>query len=410
MTDLHHNVFFYYRGPHTDSRAYEAQLENNTTKALINTLKHAQPPVRGEFLSCLGCPYDQEAELFLQSAPVPVDVLREKKHRLLLAIVREKSRWRPDLSGEATARRTRPDAWIVGKDLAVVIESKTKPGTIDETDKQEIQRHFDNLGPRDGRDYKELTWTEIHEFFGGLHTEDHLDAWLVEQFVQYLEYMNMCDFTGLKEEFFDYFFTHDRQDSRTWVKKTMEKFADKLLPELSKVDSFYEAPDVGRLQLSHTECWAAFGPRGKRERPRAHQTVSADSQGLHIFVNVELKPAIDRLRKKISVAQSTWSKILADLHQRTPFYIRIEERKIMGPRRFEYSRICEVESRYLDDGLAYVESTLRTVKLPCLSVRTRIDREEAIKMSVSSGGSVLIEKVAGIMAAFHPLVKFINAP
>ena len=36
--DLHHNLFYGYRGPDTEGDDRDRQLENNVTKALINTL------------------------------------------------------------------------------------------------------------------------------------------------------------------------------------------------------------------------------------------------------------------------------------------------------------------------------------------------------------------------------------
>jgi hypothetical protein len=42
MTDLHRNVFYYYKGAkQPEQKLYDQQLENNTTKALINTLEHS---------------------------------------------------------------------------------------------------------------------------------------------------------------------------------------------------------------------------------------------------------------------------------------------------------------------------------------------------------------------------------
>jgi len=49
--DLHHNLFYGYRGPSTDDRDRERQLENNLTKALVNTLRLGGEAVWRGFLS-----------------------------------------------------------------------------------------------------------------------------------------------------------------------------------------------------------------------------------------------------------------------------------------------------------------------------------------------------------------------
>ena len=40
MVDFHHNIFCYYRGFKDEEQSRIRQLEDNTTKALINTLEH----------------------------------------------------------------------------------------------------------------------------------------------------------------------------------------------------------------------------------------------------------------------------------------------------------------------------------------------------------------------------------
>ena len=53
MADFHRNVFYYYHGAHHSEHEREQQLENNTTKALANTLEHCSDSVVIWFLSWL---------------------------------------------------------------------------------------------------------------------------------------------------------------------------------------------------------------------------------------------------------------------------------------------------------------------------------------------------------------------
>ena len=54
MADFHHNIFYYYRGALLSDQDRERQLENNTTKTLVNTLSHCSPVVSEQFLDWLG--------------------------------------------------------------------------------------------------------------------------------------------------------------------------------------------------------------------------------------------------------------------------------------------------------------------------------------------------------------------
>jgi len=50
MTNFHRNIFSYFRGLSQLEHDRERQLEDNSTKALINTLEHSDPSVAHAFL------------------------------------------------------------------------------------------------------------------------------------------------------------------------------------------------------------------------------------------------------------------------------------------------------------------------------------------------------------------------
>jgi hypothetical protein len=416
MVDFHHNVFYYYRGSKAEERGRERQLEDNTTKALINMLEHGRERVVAPFLEWLGIPKDQNPRFYLQRHTLPDPTVRKKELRLLLALLPKTEflpleAWQNPAPGES-----RPDAWIVGKDFVVLIESKV----LARADQEQMMLHFNKLlGGDKPPKYRETTWAEIHRFFLDLRPRlQGLEAWLVQQFTEYLEVIGMNDFCGFRQDFFDYFFTHDDEDTRKWVKHNMETFARNILDELRKSIPFYQYVDLGRLSLSDIYCWAAFGPKETRDhkayRNLAHQTISADSQGLNIFVNVERKPAVEKLRDKIRKSQSEWRKIVSQLHEHSAFSLKIEERIQKQAQNYDYRPICVVESAYLSDprladvSFTYLESLLEQIRLPYVTLVTRVGRQEAIQASEANYGRKLIEKITSLMAGFHPLVEFIN--
>jgi len=59
--DLHENVFYGYRGPVADADARERQLEDDLTKALVNTLSLGGEGVCRAFLADIGTPDARDA-------------------------------------------------------------------------------------------------------------------------------------------------------------------------------------------------------------------------------------------------------------------------------------------------------------------------------------------------------------
>ena len=419
MADFHHNIFYYYRGARQSNREREQQLENNTTKALINTLEHCNSSVAFKFLQWLDIVATSHIEFELQKATIGRGNVDNKSQRLLLGLVPFKDDTHPCVESKKPATDSLPDAWIYGDDYAVLIESKVR----ESLDPDQMRRHFQKLqvGTHQQPKYEVRTWAEVHRFFKTLPDDELIgkDKWLIEQFTQYLEWIGMAEFTGFEPEIFDYFITRNDEDVKQRVRGTMSSFAQKVLNKLQdetqfRADPFwYNSSHTGNLSLNDDHCWVAFfGPGNPKFGDWAHQTISVYSHGLDIFVNVALKPAIVRLRRKIHQDKQAFREKVASLS--APLSIRIEERKRKKrPRYYEYYPVVSLEAAYLKDselgsvGFDYIEGLLDRIDLPSLVVVKHIDRERSLKLS-EGDGNALLDRVVDIMKEFHPLVKFIN--
>ncbi len=382
MTDFHRNVFYYYKGAHQSQQEVERQLENNTTKSLVNTLEYCNDPVAVMFLDWIGITATgRQIKFQLQKKTIGEQEMRGKSQRLLLGLAPTKEDDDPCamLDGMATEGDSCPDAWLYGEDFVVLIESKV----IGSLDPDQMRCHAHKLqGELEQQPKCEVrTWAEVHGFFKRLLDEsgDKLsdrDKWILDQFTQYLEELGMSEFIGLEPEIFDYVVAPEDEDTRQKVIGTIRSFADKIMAQLRDISelSFYEDYDVGKFQRGAEYCWVAFGPKDKAYRQWAHQTITLDAKGIEVFVNVELKSATDRLKKKLRLNGQTFRKVILGLLPNEPYSVRVEERKQRQASIYDYNPIvtlnaCDLKDSHLGaPGFSDIETLIERISLPYLPI------------------------------------------
>ena len=428
MTDFHDNVFYYYRGARQSQQGqYDQQLEDNTTKALVNTLQHCNPSVALRFLEWLGIETTGRVRVELQKASIGRERIRSALQRLLLGLVAVPKPRDDSIASELNGPvdgDSRPDAWLYGEGFVVLIESKVGDASL-RSDQMSCHLRKLQVDTKHQPKCQVRTWADVHQFFRRLSELNDKDKWLVEQFSQYLEWKGMTEFTGFEEWMFP-FLVSDEQDAenKARIRHAMEGFGEKILDEpngLRALDaSFYEMGNVGNFHSGDDHFWVAFGPaKPANFRNLAHQTISLYDYGLDVFVNVELSPAVNLLRERLRDARQTFIELVTALPG--PFSVRIEERKKLAqPRNFDYYPIATLEAgtyrrphsgRY---GLKNPASSefndldrLLEIEYPYFSLRRRIERKQVLNLS-SGNGDALVDKVLSVMKEFHPLVAFIN--
>ena len=169
-----------------------------------------------------------------------------------------------------------PDAWIYGDGFAVLVECKASGGFAAD----HMSSHLNCLAGSSPARFVKSTWREIHSLFRARLPQitDATSRLLVSQFIQFLEYSGMSEFTGFQPDHFHYFLLHDDDDACRWVRAQMEGFALQLQANLQAFAPFYAACEVGVLRLADPYCWAAFGPQPPEYRKVMHQTVSPSRQ------------------------------------------------------------------------------------------------------------------------------------
>jgi len=229
--DLHRNLFYSYRGQNTDTADRDRQLENNVTKALINTLDLGGSGVCCPFLAWLGLTDTPNVKFLLQRCNLPSVTAAEKQTRVFLGISKiSKQELDWSEAGVYGTYESVPDAWVYGDKFVVLVESKINDAAFSPG---QVQAHLDRLKSigQEPPTIVTKTWGQIHVFFERLLprlTDERSAKLLVEQFIEFLEYTGMSEFTGFRLEHFRYFLLHDDDDARRWIRDQMGYFATRV--------------------------------------------------------------------------------------------------------------------------------------------------------------------------------------
>jgi hypothetical protein len=397
--DFHRNVFYYYRGPAREGSLIDRQLENNTTKALVNVLENCNPTLTIQFLHWLGVDTaSRETHFELQSETIGERRIQRAKKKLLLGLVGGRSAENVPSVEAAPEESSLPDAWIYGDDFVILIESKLGP----RLDASQKARHMRLLGA--GAEERQVTWQKIHDFFNDIPGLAGVDHFLVQEFTRYLEYTGMATTSTVTEELFDFLLNPEDAEGKRWVRETMRALAqivaDGLEPSL-KVN-------VGNIQKEPGgwySCWVTLS-RSEHASTEAHITIELLPYELNIYANVDTA-TIRRLFKGLEKRPEAFRAMLATLEG---FDITVNDRRRLQVQKFEYVPVMKFRSgRYIEDEtsfshLVYLLKSLRVPgTYPSFSVSKGFNRQEVLEMKGS-----LPERLIRAAHQVEPIVRFVN--
>jgi hypothetical protein len=410
--DMHHNLLYSYRGPNIDDADRDRQLENNLTKALINTLSFGGESVSRPFLVELGLADARHPDFLLQRRDLPSGGAATKRQRMLLGISKEKAVW-PSSEDMDIPYESVPDAWLYGDGFAVLVESKVDGGFLP----GQMQGHLGRLRSNEGVPPTIMlkTWGEIHAFFRALlpSLTDAVPRLLVAQLTQFLEFSGMTGFTGFRPDHFDYFILHDNDDARRWVRDQVDDFAAQVVASLHGIAPFYEEHDVGVLKFDDAYCWVAFGPRDKSYRSVTHQSLSLTAVGLEVFVNAELKSATDRIKEVLNRSAAQFRSALEYQHRLQPFELIVQKRTQRQASLFDYTPQLRLHSSMLVDNatsdIAWkaFEDTMKVLPLPYLRIERGVPRTTLLELSSHEAPGV-VQHVVELLLRNDPVVRLLN--
>lgn len=257
MSRPHHNVFFYYRGPSAresrqEGERYQQQVEDNSTKALVNVLEHGGRDVARSFLRRFapaladGWPPGALPELFLQRGPTGA---LPSGRRLLLGL---------SLLGQvdgplvASGAGSRVDAAILVAGVGLLtIEVKV----VDDLDGPQLARHAQRWGVVE--EPLLVRWADVWRWARDERLRpDGVAGFLLSQFCEYLEILGFAPWAGFRGEDFD-FFLQPSWEQRTIVRNRVSGAWERIADELDAGESALLGRFAGgRLGLHDATAWA----------------------------------------------------------------------------------------------------------------------------------------------------------
>lgn len=259
MRDPHQNIFYYYRGPSKkkEDSLHDIQIEDNTTKSLINILEIS---------------HDVDFDMLLNAIMEKIGFRKGNIFSFKLQ------------KGLGSAR---PDALIDFVDRKLYIESKVRA----RFDTDQIKRHLEILTPKDillvitneqldsialasigDRRIRYLRWADLHKICKHIianmkiNKTNVLMERLLKEFVDYLEVIVMTEFSGITDADFD-FWNDPNPAYNPILKKKLVALAtvikEKLPSEISKEYSDIKPGKIARNTKDERFAWVAIKrPKG----------------------------------------------------------------------------------------------------------------------------------------------------
>ncbi len=409
--DPHRNIFYYYRGPTKQELgkiSVDKQLENNTTKALINLLSYSSEKALPVFLrlvesklglQALTSKQTHEYRFALQSIP---EICKGCDRRILLSICRDPSVQSKDGKGG------KPDAWIyIPSSLAIMIETKLE-GRPSEA---QIQGHLREAA-WDGNkvDRCNLSWSEIYE---SLASEQ---GFLISQFRQYLEVIRMAPFSGFVDDDFSFFLSCD-DDYRQTIRSKLEEFGHLVIKNMpTEMRAKYGNLTVPPIKKERQEASVDFRKSKSDTGPfkNCNLCMPIDSEKLQCVAVIQggkcgdSKGAMHHLYSKMASEPGKLKSLLTALGN--GYYVEIFNRVPLhgnnpGRGNDKWESKAKFQLDYVSDEMvAYILRMLKDVSLPGLQIGREFGRNDPTLRDKK----VLIETVCGIFKNVYPILRYLE--
>ena len=398
MNDPHKNIFYYYRGPSSrdnEEIIYDKQIEDNTTKALINCLEYSSENLLEHFLNYF-----------------EIEIKNKSKPQFLLQVSLSKSR---------------PDAVIKFVSNSIFIENKVGANVK----KEQISNHKAELEDNDililitnntddrvvaeELDVKYINWNEIYKCFKKYEAKNRNEKFLIEQFLNYLEVIGLSDFTGFNNDDFD-FFINNINDYKPIVKNKIEKFGNLIYESLSpEIKKIYIERYIGNIPKNAENIWFAIRKNQKERDILKHCNFNIKMDSDTLMFNTVIrdgkynqKNPIGILYKKIKNDFDGFLNLLKSLNKNS--YLKVFKRVprsgksiLRGNEMWVLLSTLTLEI-ITDETIDYFLALLESIEFPGIYIGSSIKRGDTVLKNPEE----LVEIGKGVFEEGYKILKYLE--
>jgi hypothetical protein len=387
------NIFVYFRGTATDQIQADRQLEDNLTKSLINLFEHSNKNILKDFLNGFG--------IIISSDDIIYNL-------------------------QVANSGSRPDALIRTNDFDIFIESKYGAPF----DSEQLQNHIKNSKGYilyiSKQKYREevtkkyhadnvvfINWIDIASFLIKERNKDTYPKnttthFLIQQFIDYMEELNMIPFNGWSDRDFEAFLStenenlRDANDERKRVKEKLDLFLNDSKEKFEKKCDFYTGCKLHIGYLDKAHAWGAIKVSNEKLIDQIHISVIITANILSIGIQIEgKKPTTEAIK----VIKNNKEKFLEILKKLTHFNYVINERVNIRASKFDYKVVAQivVDAKTTVDDVDYIIKKMEQYKLVVLQIVRIYDKHEVIKK-----GQKFIEECVDSIVMVNEMIQFLK--